>query len=76
MSEPESSHTLAMTNVAHEFQRICVVGLGYVGLPTAAILASKGVDVIGVDVEPDRVETINSGASHIAEPDLEDLVWS
>ena len=56
------------------FQRICVVGLGYVGLPTAAILATKGIDVIGFDIEPKRVGIINAGGTPIAEPDLEALV--
>ena len=52
--------------------KVCVVGLGYVGLPTAAVLASRGYDVHGVDVNPKAVETINSGKAHIVEPDLED----
>ena len=54
--------------------RVCVVGLGYVGLPTAAVLASRGYDVHGVDVNPRAVETINSGKAHIVEPDLDLLV--
>ena len=56
------------------FQRVCVVGLGYVGLPTAAILATKGLDVVGFDIEPKRVGIINAGGTPIAEPDLEALV--
>ena len=54
--------------------KVCVVGLGYVGLPTAAVLASRGYDVHGVDVNPKAVETINSGRAHIVEPDLDLLV--
>lgn len=54
--------------------RVCVLGLGYVGLPTAAVLASRGYDVHGVDVRPEAVETINSGRAHIVEPDLDILV--
>ena len=54
--------------------RVCVVGLGYVGLPTAAILASRGVEVIGVDVSAERVEKVNSGASPFDEPGLDSLV--
>ena len=54
--------------------RVCVIGLGYVGLPTAAVLASRGYDVHGVDVNPRAVETINSGKAHIVEPDLDLLV--
>jgi UDP-N-acetyl-D-mannosaminuronic acid dehydrogenase len=50
--------------------RICVVGLGYIGLPTAAALATRGVDVIGVDVLPGVVDAINRGESPFVEPDL------
>jgi UDP-N-acetyl-D-mannosaminuronic acid dehydrogenase len=53
---------------------VCVMGLGYIGLPTAATLASSGHRVIGVDVNPEVVETINAGRIHIVEPDLGDLV--
>jgi UDP-N-acetyl-D-mannosaminuronic acid dehydrogenase len=49
---------------------ICVVGLGYIGLPTAALLANSGFKVHGVDVVESVVETINSGDIHIVEPDL------
>ena len=54
--------------------RVCVLGLGYVGLSNAAILAGRGVEVIGVDVEADRVEMINSGASPLDEPGLDSLI--
>jgi len=57
-------------------QTVCVVGLGYIGLPTASILASKGYDVIGVDVQRNVVETINRGDIHIEEPGLDLLVKS
>ncbi len=53
---------------------VCVVGLGYIGLPTAAVLASRGHDVHGVEVNKDVVETINTGKTHIVEPDLDMLV--
>jgi len=53
---------------------VCVVGLGYIGLPTAATLAASGHRVVGVDVNPDVVETVNAGRIHIVEPDLGDLV--
>ncbi len=56
--------------------KICVMGLGYIGLPTASILANKGYHVLGVDVRPDVVETINRGQIHIEEPDLDILVRS
>lgn len=52
------------------------MGLGYIGLPTASILANKGYHVVGVDVRPEVVETINQGRIHIEEPDLDILVRS
>lgn len=55
-------------------QRVCVVGLGYIGLPTAAVLAARGMTVHGVEVNPAVVESINSGKAHFAEPDLDMLV--
>jgi UDP-N-acetyl-D-mannosaminuronic acid dehydrogenase len=55
-------------------RKLCVIGLGYVGLPTAAVFASRGLDVLGVDVNPDTVATVNAGAIHIVEPDLDILV--
>ena len=54
--------------------RVSVVGLGYIGLPTAAVLASAGHDVVGVDVDPAVVELVNRGEVHIVEPDLDGLV--
>lgn len=54
--------------------RICVMGLGYIGLPTAAIFASCKKQVIGVDINQSTVDIINRGAVHIVEPDLELLV--
>ncbi len=53
---------------------ICVVGLGYIGLPTASILASQGHRVTGVDVAASVVETVNRGEIHIHEPHLDQLV--
>lgn len=50
------------------------MGLGYIGLPTAALIASKGIQVLGVDVNRKVVDTINKGKIHIVEPDLEGLV--
>ncbi|MBJ6724237.1 UDP-N-acetyl-D-mannosamine dehydrogenase [Geomesophilobacter sediminis] len=57
-------------------QSIVVVGLGYIGLPTASILATKGHQVLGVDISEEVVATINSGKIHIVEPDLDVLVRS
>lgn len=50
------------------------MGLGYIGLPTAAVAASHGIDVVGVDINPKVVETINQGKIHIVEPDLDKVV--
>ena len=57
-------------------RNVCVVGLGYIGLPTASLLATKGHRVRGVDVSPTIVETINQGRVHLVEPDLDVLVRS
>lgn len=57
-------------------QKIIVMGLGYIGLPTASMLATKGHQVLGVDVNEHAVTTINSGRIHIIEPDLDILVRS
>jgi UDP-N-acetyl-D-mannosaminuronic acid dehydrogenase len=54
--------------------RVCVVGLGYVGLPTAVILASRGHAVTGCDVAPHVVAAVASGAAHFREPDLDMLL--
>ncbi len=50
--------------------RACFMGLGYIGLPTAIIAADNGIEVIGVDINPQVVETINKGQIHIVEPGL------
>ena len=52
-------------------ETVSVIGLGYVGLPTAALLASRGLKVIGVDLKQDAVARINEGRAHIAETDLD-----
>ena len=56
------------------FDRISMVGLGYIGLPTAALFAAHGNRVIGVDVSQRVVDTINAGKIHIVEPELDGLV--
>lgn len=58
------------------FNKISVIGLGYIGLPTAAVIASKGIEVVGVDVNEHAVNTINEGRIHIVEPGLEEMVKS
>ena len=55
---------------------ISVIGLGYIGLPTAAVFASRKIKVIGVDVNQKVVDTINQGKIHIVEPDLDIAVHS
>ena len=55
-------------------KRVSVLGLGYVGLPVATILAGRGFEVIGVDIQPSIAEVINKGRVHIIEPDLDMLV--
>ncbi|MDF2653469.1 MAG: UDP-N-acetyl-D-mannosamine dehydrogenase [Paenibacillus sp.] len=55
-------------------KKVCVMGLGYIGLPTAAIFASRGLRVHGVDINKDAVEKINQGETHIFEPSLDQLV--
>ena len=56
------------------FETISTIGLGYIGLPTAAAFASAGKKVIGVDINQAAVDTINQGKIHIVEPDLDDVV--
>ena len=56
------------------FETVSVVGLGYIGLPTAAVFAARKKKVIGVDVNPNTVATINRGEIHIIEPDLDTVV--
>ena len=56
------------------FETISVIGLGYIGLPTAAMFASRKKKVIGIDVNQHAVDTINQGKIHIVEPDLDMIV--
>lgn len=56
------------------FDTISVIGLGYIGLPTAAMFASKGKNVIGVDINQETIEIINAGKIHIIEPNLDVMV--
>ena len=57
-----------------DFGRIAVIGLGYIGLPTSAIFAENGVEVVGVDVNPHVVAMVNQGRPHFGEPNLDALV--
>ena len=52
----------------------CVVGLGYIGLPTAALFSMKGYGVLGVDINLDIVNSVNKGVSPIEEPSLQDII--
>lgn len=58
----------------NEEATVCVMGLGYIGLPTAALMASRGWQVFGVDINPRIVEKVALGKVHIVEPDLDGLV--
>lgn len=55
-------------------KKVVFLGLGYIGLPTAAVAAHHGYEVVGVDVNPSVVETVNQGKVHIVEPDLDKIV--
>ncbi len=57
-----------------EFKKICVMGLGYIGLPTASTFATYGLKVVGVDVNPSVLQTLQNGELHIHEPGLRTLV--
>lgn len=57
-----------------KINKISVIGLGYIGLPTAAMFASRKIEVVGVDVNPEIVAIINKGEVHIVEPDLDIVV--
>lgn len=60
--------------MSSSFKHICVIGLGYIGLPTAATFAAHGLKVTGVDINQHAVDMINQGKVHIVEPDLDALV--
>ncbi len=57
-----------------KFNKISVIGLGYIGLPTAALIAARGIEVVGVDVSQEVVNIINEGKIHIVEPELDLIV--
>lgn len=61
---------------APQFRRLGIFGLGYIGLPTAALFASRGIAVAGIDVETSVVDTVNRGGVHIVEPGLDIAVRS
>lgn len=57
-------------------KKICVIGLGYIGLPTASILANNGYDVLGIDINDKVIEKLKNGSPHIEEPDLKGIFIS
>lgn len=73
-----SSHLSSPLTTHHSpfSKKICVVGLGYIGLPTASLLATKGYKVLGIDIRQEVVDIINTGNIHIVEPGLDILVKS
>jgi UDP-N-acetyl-D-mannosaminuronic acid dehydrogenase len=58
------------------FKKICILGLGYIGLPTASTFATHGVKVVGVDVNPQIIEGLKKGQIHLYEPGLHEVVLS
>jgi UDP-N-acetyl-D-mannosaminuronic acid dehydrogenase len=70
------AHFFTSIHQRMSFKTISVIGLGYIGLPTAAVFASRKIKVIGVDVNQKAVDTINKGQIHIVEPDLDIAVHS
>ncbi|MGQ9008300.1 nucleotide sugar dehydrogenase [Bacillus stercoris] len=54
--------------------KVCVIGLGYIGLPTSVMFAKYGAEVVGVDVQPHVVESLNNGEAHLEEPGLQELL--
>lgn len=57
-----------------KFNKICILGLGYIGLPTASMFAANGIQVLGVDINPQIIETLRTGRTHIHEPGLPEMV--
>ena len=70
ISMPNTSNTRGLTMGDSFTGRVAVIGLGYIGLPTAVALATRGVEVIGVDVNPDTVKAVSHGQVPFVEPDL------
>lgn len=68
------NNKISNLNSQFSIKKVCVIGLGYIGLPTAALLANRGYEVHGVDIVQSTVDTINEGKIHIVEPDLDTFV--
>ena len=73
-TERETTGVAQAVAMNSSFENVCVLGLGYIGLPTSAALAARGFGIHGVEVNADVVETINAGKTHIVEPELDLLV--
>lgn len=58
------------------FAKVVVMGLGYVGLPTAALLASRGMQVVGIDTNLEVVDSVNNAQNHVSEPHLDTIIKS
>jgi len=54
-------------------EKVCILGMGYIGMPTACMLANNGYEVIGVEIDSEIINKLNSGKLHIDEPDLEEM---
>ena len=54
-------------------KKICILGMGYIGLPTACMMANNGFDVLGIDINDEIINKLSSGQLHIEEPDLEEI---
>jgi UDP-N-acetyl-D-mannosaminuronic acid dehydrogenase len=65
-----TSTSIPGQGVSVNFQKICILGLGYIGLPTASTFATHGLNVVGVDIDPRIIEALRSGKIHIHEPGL------
>src|SRR3954467_10594110 len=72
-SAPMRSRRPVPISAQEEFKSVTVFGLGYIGLPTAAVIASRGISVLGVDVKQEIVDKLVNGTIHIYEPDLDGL---
>ena len=60
--------------MSNSFDTVCMVGLGYIGLPTAVVFALRGINIVGLDVNGAAVDKINRGETHIVEPGLDDAL--
>jgi len=73
--ESNSKYEILIRKIKNQRAQVCVLGLGYIGLPTASMLATHGLGVLGVDVNQDVVEVLNQGEVHIQEPGDQQSTW-